>query len=100
MKNGKQIEKTAQNVINAIVTLTRAGLLSWKDNTVQLTLALDADNLLLSHIHDVHDADEDAGIHLMHVTRKQAGSITEAIEFTQQLTVDELIARNAAAARA
>ena len=80
-----------QEVIDALVTLTRAGLLSWRqDRTVRPTFELEADNLMLNHLHD-EDEDDVAGYY-MHITREQVEAITQAVELEKQ----DLAAANAA----
>jgi hypothetical protein len=66
-----------QEVIDALVTLTRAGLLTWVKGRVRPTFELNPEEpLMLNHI---QDEDEVAG-YFMHITREQETAILNAMK--------------------
>jgi hypothetical protein len=69
-----------QEVIDALVTLTQVGLLTWNEGAVRPTFELYEyeGKPMLNHIHD-EDEDDAAG-YLMHITRDQFYAINKAIE--------------------
>ena len=83
----KQVTSTSsdvtapQEVIDALITLTRAGLLTWREDlTVRPTFKLEND--MLNHVIDA-DEDDVAGYY-MHITHDQSKAIKKAIQMERQ----------------
>ena len=78
MRNPHSDVFAPEEVIDALVTLTRAGLLTWVNGRVRPTFELNPEEpLMLNHIQD-EDEDEAAG-YFMHITRKQETAILNAM---------------------
>jgi hypothetical protein len=85
-KSNSSDVKAPQEVVDAIITLTKAGLLNWKDakgysdtsTKVGFDLYETEGQPILNH--DFDPDDEDKGGFLMHVTKKQRMAILKTIE--------------------
>jgi hypothetical protein len=80
--NPKSDVHAPQEVIDALLTLTTVGLLTWNEGITQPKFSLCENDLTLDHVHDATDVDElgyGDGF-LMHVTQEQVDAIKKAIE--------------------